>query len=213
MGLITGLKNVVSKLLVGLDAVPGLARLKVIGRVGGVAGMLMQIASSIVESITSLSVMPFLQSLGLNLVGVSQGLVADVSALQAGASGMAFWYHTVGIYSKLWFVLFVTTLIAGYLKKMHLGGDIPEYQLYIVTFAFVITPVQMLGSVIYTVVENGALKRGQLLSVITPWNGIRKVLTNADLWLEPSLNLVSSAPSVSSPSTNETLNQSVQQIG
>lgn len=197
----------------GLDAAPGLARLKVIGRIGGVAGMLMQIASSIVDSITSLSVMPFLQSLGLNLVGVSQGLVADVSALQAGASGVTFWYHTVGIYSKLWFVIFITTLIAGYLKKMHLGGDIPEYQLYLVTFAFVVTPIQMLGSVIYTVVENGALQRGDLLSVITPWNGIRKVFLNIDLWLEPSLNLANSAPTVSGPEAEKSLNESVQQIG
>lgn len=213
MGIISGIKALVAKVLVGVQYLPGITRIKLMGRIGGVIGMLLQIASSIVESISTLSVMPFLQSLGLNLVGVSQGLVADVNALQAGATGLNFWYHTLGIYSKLWFVMFITGVIAAYLKKMHLGGDIPEYQLYIVTFAFIITPVQILGSVIYTVVEHGALKRGDLISVITPWNGVRKVLANIDLWLRPSLNLVSSAPTVSEPQTGQSLNQSVQQIG
>lgn len=212
MALIQIIKSAASNFSTVLSSLPGLKKLRGAGRMTGILGMIIQIGASAIESLLSLNPMIFIQTFGMNLVQVNQGLIADMTTLQGGVSGLTFWWHTWGIYSKLWFLLFVTGLIAKYLKEVHLGDQVPKYQLYLITFVLIITPIQMIGAVIVEVIQTGSLQRQQLWQVINFWDGLQQVFSNPSLWIEPVTNLIDVIPGIEQPDTNTTLNQTANNI-
>lgn len=184
---ITAIPSYINK---GLKAIPGLRKLKMFGRGMGLLGMLVDIGASLVNSIHTLNFMGFVRTLSVNLIAVDQGLVNNVSALKAGASGLAFWYNTWGIYSKLWFIFFITGIIVSYLMKAHFGDQVPKYQLYLVVFVMFLTPVSIIGNIIDTVVNQGKFTRKDLYA-LQVWKGLRMTFTNIDLWVSPVLDALS----------------------
>lgn len=169
-------------------SIPGLRKLKVIGRGLGVLGILLDIGMGVAQSITSLSPMTFFEAFGFNLVLVSQGLSQNVSALQSGATGLMYWQNTLGIYSKIWFLIFVTGIIASQLQKTFLGNQVPPRAWMFLVFVMFITPVQMLGAVMVDVQQDGAFVEGEV-SELGVWNGLSDVALNSDLWIDPALKL------------------------
>jgi len=178
---------------IGTSAVqnaPGLARLRGGGRKLGILGLLAELVSSAVQSASALDPMILVKGFALNLVQINQGLESHIVALQGGVTGMTYLWNILGIYSKLWLILFVTSAVATYMQHAHLGDDIPKYQLYMVVFLFFITPLQMLGSVIVDVLTTGGLTQGQLWSVVNFWSGLQMAAGNIDILVEPVIDTV-----------------------
>lgn len=195
-----------------VQAAPGLRRLKLIGRSIGLLGIFVDIGVSLIQSISTLDFTILMRSVALNLIAVDRGLAADITALKAGASGLQFWFHTWGVYSKLWFIFFATTMLAAYLKNAHFGEQVPSYQLYLVVFVLFLTPIQVLGNIISITVEQGKFTLKDL-NTLQVWNGLRMTFANADLWLKPVLNVVGGGSGGAAASVSSKAGSGVKTLG
>jgi hypothetical protein len=181
--------TVISRLKDGLGLVPSIFKLKSSAKKVGVVGIALNIVFAALQTVETGNLNIVVNELGYSFFLLDKGIGEHVDTLLAAQGALSFGEFAVlslGIYSKLWFILFITEKFAAFREKSAVGDNAPKYTLFLETLIFVITPLQFAGAMTFNL-----LTTGQVTSLPSVWGGTLSLVFNLDVWASQlQLNIV-----------------------
>ena len=195
MGIYSFATSLASKVSGIAGVVPALYKFKKVGHRAGVLGIAVNILYAGVLAFQQGNPDIFVNQLGYSFFALDQGIAQHVSTLTSSSGVLPFWEFalvTLGIYSKLWLLFFITGKITSFREKSAVGDNAPDYTLYLETLVFIVTPLQFAGAFIFDL-----LMTGKVTSMPSVWGGVLNLVFNLDIWLNQLMGNLVKLPFVS----------------
>lgn len=195
MGIYSFATSLASKASSITGVVPALYKFKKVGHRAGVLGIAVNILYAGVLAVQQGNPDIFVNQLGYSFFALDQGITQHVSTLTSSTGVLPFWEFavvTLGIYSKLWLLFFITGKITSFREKSAVGDNAPDYALYLETLVFIVTPLQFAGAFIFEL-----LMTGNVTSMPSVWGGMIDLILNLDVWFDQLMGNLVKLPFVS----------------
>lgn len=180
MGIVSFATSIATKARGIVGLVPALYKFKVLGKRMGVVGIALNVVWAGVTAVQKGNPSIFVNQVGYSFFALDQGISRHVEQLTSASGTLPFWEFvliSLGIYSKLWFILFITGKVTSFREKSAVGDNAPDYTLFLETLVFVITPLHFAGAFVFSL-----FKTGQVTSIPSVWGGVIELVFSLDVW-------------------------------
>lgn len=159
--------------------IQGATKLRFFNRLTVVFGLTMQIIVTSIQSAATLSPVTWIWNIAVILMDINTQMIEIITALQAGPTKLKALQLTLALYSLVYVQYWFIKKMSNFLRWLAFSDNTAEMPLNLVVVG-VVALLQIIGG--FIVQKN----------FVIPYSGLASMMTNIDIWLQPTMELLNS---------------------